>query len=102
MKAAAARAGLPAAVSAHYLRHAHVGHALDRGAPGAPGAGDRRALDATDYGYQTVADANGSPGGLNVLAGDKICPGRTIKRLRHSGGPGPLGASWMLSLMTGG
>ncbi|HYD07807.1 MAG TPA: site-specific integrase, partial [Reyranella sp.] len=30
---AAARAGLSAAVSAHYLRHAHVSHALDRGAP---------------------------------------------------------------------
>jgi integrase/recombinase XerD len=33
VKAAAARAGLPSAVSAHYLRHAHVSHALDRGAP---------------------------------------------------------------------
>jgi integrase/recombinase XerD len=33
VKAAAARAGLPEAVSAHYLRHAHVSHALDRGAP---------------------------------------------------------------------
>jgi integrase/recombinase XerD len=33
VKAAAARAGLPAAVSAHWLRHAHVSHALDRGAP---------------------------------------------------------------------
>ena len=33
VKQAAARAGLPAAVSAHWLRHAHVSHALDRGAP---------------------------------------------------------------------
>ena len=33
VKAAAARAGLPVAVSAHWLRHAHVSHALDRGAP---------------------------------------------------------------------
>jgi len=33
VKDAAARAGLPAAVSAHWLRHAHVSHALDRGAP---------------------------------------------------------------------
>jgi site-specific recombinase XerD len=33
VKRAAARAGLPSAVSAHYLRHAHVRHALDRGAP---------------------------------------------------------------------
>jgi integrase/recombinase XerD len=33
MKRAAKRAGLPAAVSTHYLRHAHVSHALDRGAP---------------------------------------------------------------------
>lgn len=33
VKRAAARAGLPPAVSAHYLRHAHVSHALDRGAP---------------------------------------------------------------------
>lgn len=33
VKAAAARAGLPDAVSAHWLRHAHVSHALDRGAP---------------------------------------------------------------------
>lgn len=33
VKRAAARAGLSAAVSAHYLRHAHVSHALDRGAP---------------------------------------------------------------------
>lgn len=33
VKKAAARAGLPAGVSPHYLRHAHVSHALDRGAP---------------------------------------------------------------------
>jgi site-specific recombinase XerD len=33
VKAAAARAGLPGAVSAHWLRHAHASHALDRGAP---------------------------------------------------------------------
>jgi integrase/recombinase XerD len=33
VKAAAQRAGLPTAVSAHWLRHAHVSHALDRGAP---------------------------------------------------------------------
>ena len=33
VKAAAARAGLPSAVSAHWLRHAHVSHALDHGAP---------------------------------------------------------------------
>jgi integrase/recombinase XerD len=33
VKAAAARAGLSGAVSAHWLRHAHVSHALDRGAP---------------------------------------------------------------------
>ena len=33
VKAAAARAGLSAAVSAHWLRHAHASHALDRGAP---------------------------------------------------------------------
>jgi len=33
VKAAAARAGLPPAVSAHWLRHAHASHALDRGAP---------------------------------------------------------------------
>ena len=33
VKAAAKRAGLPDAVSAHWLRHAHVSHALDRGAP---------------------------------------------------------------------
>jgi integrase/recombinase XerD len=33
VKAAAARAGLPAATSAHWLRHAHASHALDRGAP---------------------------------------------------------------------
>lgn len=33
VKAAAARAGLSADVSAHWLRHAHVSHALDRGAP---------------------------------------------------------------------
>lgn len=33
VKAAAKRAKLPAAVSTHYLRHAHVSHALDRGAP---------------------------------------------------------------------
>ena len=33
VKAAAARAGLPEAVSAHWLRHAHASHALDRGAP---------------------------------------------------------------------
>jgi len=33
VKAAAARAGMPPAVSAHWLRHAHASHALDRGAP---------------------------------------------------------------------
>lgn len=33
VKAAARRAGLPDSVSAHWLRHAHVSHALDRGAP---------------------------------------------------------------------
>ena len=33
VKRAAKRAGLSAAVSAHWLRHAHVSHALDRGAP---------------------------------------------------------------------
>jgi site-specific recombinase XerD len=33
VKAAATRAGLSEAVSAHWLRHAHVSHALDHGAP---------------------------------------------------------------------
>jgi len=33
VKAAAARAGLPVEVSAHWLRHAHASHSLDRGAP---------------------------------------------------------------------
>jgi integrase/recombinase XerD len=33
LKAAAARAGLPAEISLHWLRHAHVSRALDRGAP---------------------------------------------------------------------
>jgi site-specific recombinase XerD len=33
VKAAAERAGLSAAVSAHWLRHAHASHSLDRGAP---------------------------------------------------------------------
>lgn len=33
VKAAAERAGLSAEVSAHWLRHAHASHALDRGAP---------------------------------------------------------------------
>ena len=33
VKIAARRAGLSGAVSAHWLRHAHVSHALDRGAP---------------------------------------------------------------------
>ena len=33
VKIAAARAGLPAGVSAHWLRHACASHALDRGAP---------------------------------------------------------------------
>lgn len=33
VKAAVVRSGLPATVSAHWLRHAHVSHALDRGAP---------------------------------------------------------------------
>lgn len=33
VKAAVARAGLPPEVSAHWLRHAHASHALDRGAP---------------------------------------------------------------------
>lgn len=33
VKAAAKRAGLSPALSAHWLRHAHASHALDRGAP---------------------------------------------------------------------
>ena len=33
VKAAAARAGLSADVSAHWLRHAHASHSLERGAP---------------------------------------------------------------------
>nr|WP_282189671.1 tyrosine-type recombinase/integrase [Azospirillum brasilense] len=33
VKTAADRAGLSAEVSAHWLRHAHASHALDRGAP---------------------------------------------------------------------
>ena len=33
VKAAAARAGLSEAVSAHWLRHAHASHSLDHGAP---------------------------------------------------------------------
>jgi len=33
VKDAAKRAGLPAEVSAHWLRHAHASHSLDRGAP---------------------------------------------------------------------
>ena len=33
VKGAAERAGLPAEVSAHWLRHAHASHSLDRGAP---------------------------------------------------------------------
>ncbi len=33
VKAAASRAGLSADVSAHWLRHAHASHSLDRGAP---------------------------------------------------------------------
>ena len=32
VKAAARRAGLPAGVSPHWLRHAHCSHALERGA----------------------------------------------------------------------
>ena len=30
----AVRAGLPDGVSPHWMRHAHISHALDRGAPG--------------------------------------------------------------------
>ena len=33
VKGLAKRAGLPAAVSPHFFRHAHASHALDRGAP---------------------------------------------------------------------
>jgi len=33
VKTAAKRAGLPATMSPHWLRHAHASHALDRGAP---------------------------------------------------------------------
>jgi site-specific recombinase XerD len=33
VKAAAKRAGLPEAISAHWLRHAHASHSLERGAP---------------------------------------------------------------------
>jgi integrase/recombinase XerD len=47
VKAAAARAGLSSAVSAHWLRHAHVSHALDRGAPGH--LVNRRSRQAADH-----------------------------------------------------
>jgi integrase/recombinase XerD len=47
VKAAAARAGLPPEVSAHWLRHAHASHALDRGAP--------ISLVKTTLGYASVA-----------------------------------------------
>jgi site-specific recombinase XerD len=33
VKAAAKRAGINPAASAHWLRHAHVSHAIDEGAP---------------------------------------------------------------------
>ena len=33
VKTAAARAGLSADISAHWLRHAHASHSLDRGSP---------------------------------------------------------------------
>ena len=33
VKAAAERTGLSASVSAHWLRHAHASHGLERGAP---------------------------------------------------------------------
>ena len=102
MKAAAARAGLPAAVSAHYLRHAHVGHALDRGAPGAPGAGDRRALDATDYGYQTVADAKWVARRFELSRWRQNLPWSHHKEVAALRRPRAVGARWMLSLMTGG
>ncbi len=33
VKSAVQRAGLPPGISAHWMRHAHASHALDRGAP---------------------------------------------------------------------
>ena len=33
VREASQRAGIPANVSTHWLRHAHASHALDRGAP---------------------------------------------------------------------
>jgi len=42
VKQVAARAGLSSAVSAHWLRHARVSHALDHGGPRAPRAGNPR------------------------------------------------------------
>jgi integrase/recombinase XerD len=42
VKATAARAGLSAAVSAHWLRHAHASHALDSRRPDPPGASHAR------------------------------------------------------------
>lgn len=47
VKAAAKRAGLSEAVSAHWLRHAHASHSLDRGAP--------VHLVATTLGHSSVA-----------------------------------------------
>jgi integrase/recombinase XerD len=64
VKAAAARAGLQSEVSAHWLRHAHASHSLDRGAPihlvQATLGRDDRALSAC----AAVGELGSVPGGV--------------------------------------
>ena len=62
VKAAAIRAELPDHVSAHWLRHAHASHSLDRGAPIQPGAGDARSCLGGHHRSVSARPADGQLG----------------------------------------
>lgn len=62
VKRAAKKAGLKKAASPHWLRHAHVSHALDRGAPVhqvRETAGHQSLSTTTDYSHAKPGDSSG-------------------------------------------
>lgn len=62
VKKAAKKAGLKKAASPHWLRHAHVSHALDRGAPVhqvRETAGHQSLTTTTDYSHAKPGDSSG-------------------------------------------
>jgi integrase/recombinase XerD len=99
LKRAAARAGLEAPVSPHWLRHAHASHAIDRGAtlPEVQSTLGHSNI-ATTSGYlhappRELERAEARSGSVSSTRrvktiGDKLLRGVTIRRMRH-GAHGP-------------